>query len=626
MAVRILDQSNLLKIRARVAFGCVLFGYTALVGRLVYLQGMQGAATRAIAVGRRTGRIPLPAKRGAIYDRTGAPCAMSVATENIGFDPSLFATPLSDAHKNADRELQLRKSVALLAQIVGRPEAEIAARVQRARVEYPLWVATKQHKGMDTVLKSARFGVIRENVDADTVARFSEQRFKLNGFWLQDETRRSYLLGDSGLQVVGYVNGFGKPITGLELTCNRWLDRHPGYLVAERDARGRQIPGTETGTVMPLDGADIHLALDTSIQKIVREELETAYAKYHPNGAEGVVIDPATGDVLAMVSLPTFDPNAGQRRPSLKENIGEYQFDRCACRVYEPGSTLKTLAIASALDRGIITTETYFHCGGGLTVNNKTIHDSHSQAHGDLRPEDILKVSCNVCTAQIGMKMGLPTLYDSARQFGLGSSLDTHLPMEQRGSMHTPKETRQYPAQAARVAFGQAITTTPLHLAMAYGAIANGGVLMKPRLVTKLTHGDKVVQTWPPQRIRQAISARTSEQMMHMLQSVVSNGTGKAASVRGYLVAGKTGTASKYHPGLYVGSFIGVVPATPSAKFRAVILVALDEPHGGFYGAEVAAPVFQQIATRLMSLKGVAEDDPTWTQFKGAHVAAHGKD
>jgi stage V sporulation protein D (sporulation-specific penicillin-binding protein) len=626
MAVRSLDRSNLLKHRSRVAFGCVLFGYTALMGRLVYLQGVEGATTRALAIGHRTGRIPLPAKRGAIYDRTGAPCAMSVAMENIGFDPSLFATPLSDPHKNAERELGLRKSVELLASVVRRPEAEIGARVERARREYPLWVAATQHKGFDTILKSARFAVIQEHADADTVANFNEHRLKLNGFWLQDDTRRSYLLGDSGLQVVGYVSDYGKPITGLELTCNRWLDRHPGYVVTERDGRGRQIPGTETGTVTPVDGADIHLALDTSIQKIVREELETAFAKYHPNGAEGVVIDPATGDVLAMVSLPTFDPNVGQKRPSSKENIGEYQFDRCACRVYEPGSTLKTLAIAAALDRGIITTETYFHCGGGLTVNNRTIHDSHSQVHGDLRPEDILKVSCNVCTAQIGMKMGLPTLYDAARQFGLGSSLDTHLPMEQRGSMRTPTETRLYTAQAARVAFGQAITTTPLHLAMAYGAIANGGVLMKPRLVTKLTRGDKVLQTWPPQQVRQVISARTSEQMMQMLQSVVSSGTGKAAAVRGYKVAGKTGTASKYHPGLYVGSFIGVVPATPTAKFRAIILVALDEPHGAFYGAEVAAPVFQQIATRIMSLKGVAEDDPTWTQFKGAHDPVQGND
>jgi cell division protein FtsI/penicillin-binding protein 2 len=626
MAVRSIDRSNILKSRARAAFCCVLLGYGALVGRLAYLQGMRGASMRSLAISRRTGRIPLPAKRGAIYDRAGLPCAMSVATENIGFDPSLFAKPLSDPKKNAEREQELHKSVALLAGVVKRPESEIAARVQRARAEYPIWMATKQHRNMDTILKSARFALIRENVDADTVARFNAQRYNLDGFWLQDDTRRTYLLGDSGLQVVGYVNDYGKPITGLELSCNRWLQRRPGYLVAERDGRGRQIPGTETRTETPLDGADVHLAIDTSVQRIVREELETAFAKYHPNGAEAVVIDPATGDVLAMVSLPTFDPNSGETRPIGKANIGVYQIDRCACNVYEPGSTLKTLAIASAIDRGLITPNTYFHCGGGVQVNHRTIHDSHNQAHGDLRPEDILRVSCNVCTAQIGMKMGLPTLYDSARQFGLGSVLETHLPMEQRGFMRTPLESKQYMAQAARVAFGQAITTTPLHLAMAYGAIANGGVLMKPRLVTKLTHGDTVLQLMPPKRVRQAVSAKTSEQMMQMLQSVVTTGTGKAAAVRGYLVAGKTGTASKYRPGAYVGSFIGVVPATSTAKFRAVILVALDEPRGAFYGAEVAAPVFQQIATRLMSLKGVAEDDPEWTQFKMAHGPSSGKD
>ena len=305
--------------------------------------------------------------------------------------------------------------------------------------------------------------------------------------------------------------------------------------------------------------------------------------------------------------------------------IGDYQFDRNACRVFEPGSTLKTLAVASAIDRGTITPDSYFHCGGGLRVNNRTIHDSHFEAHGDLRPVDILRVSCNVCTAQIGIKLGLPTLYESTRLFGLGTPLETFLPMEQLGRMRVPR-VREYPAQAARVAFGQAITTTPLHLAMAYGAIANGGVLMKPRLVTKLSRAQRVLRRWDPTPIRQVISAQTSDVMMHMLTDVVTSGTGRPAVVRGYTVAGKTGTASKYRKGAYVGSFIGIVPAAPSAKFRAVILVVLDEPQGAFYGAEVAAPVFQQIATRVMSLEGVAEDDPTWIQFNAAHAAPPGHD
>lgn len=621
MAVRSIDRTETLKTRAWIALGCIAVGYGSLVGRLVYLQGVQGVTTRAVAVGHRIGKIPLPARRGAILDRAGAPCALSVATACIGFDPSLFATPLRDAHQNAVREHNLQESVKLMAGVLRCPVTDVDALVHRARAEYPVWIATKRHKDMDTILKSPRFAVIRANADADTVARFNARKFKLNGFWLQDDTRRSYLLGDSGMQVVGYLRDDGKPVNGLEATCNNWLDRHTGYLVAERDGRGRQIPGTETRSVTPLDGADLHLALDTSVQKIVREELETAFVKYHPIGAEAVVVDPATGDILAMVSLPTFDPNLAHKGPTGSgPSIGEYQYDRCACRVYEPGSTLKTLAIASAIDRGIISADTTFHCGGSLAVNNRTIHDSHFEAHGDLLPEGILRVSCNVCTAQIGMKLGLPHLYEAARQFGLGAPLDTYLPKEQRGTMRVP-ERRQFSAQAARVAFGQAITTTPLHLAMAYGAIANGGVLMKPRLVTALTRGDSVVQRWEPTKVRQAVSARTSEQMMHMLEGVISSGTGRGAAVRGYTVAGKTGTATKYRAGAYVGSFVGVVPASPSAKFRAVILVVLDEPHGAFYGADVAAPVFQQVATRLMSLKGVAEDDPRWTQYNAAHSA-----
>ena len=231
MAVRSMDRTDILRNRARLAFGFILLGYSGLIGRLVYLQGIRGSTTRALAIAKRTGKIPLPARRGAIFDRNGSPCALSIATANIGFDPSLFATPPADPRKAADREKQLQKSVSLLAGILHCPESELGATVQRARDEYPAWMATKQHKGMDTILKSGRFAVIRQNVNADTVAQFTAKRFKLNGFWLQDDTRRTYLLGDSGLQVVGYVNDYGKPISGLELTCNHWLDRHAGFLV-----------------------------------------------------------------------------------------------------------------------------------------------------------------------------------------------------------------------------------------------------------------------------------------------------------------------------------------------------------------------------------------------------------
>ncbi len=404
------------------------------------------------------------------------------------------------------------------------------------------------------------------------------------------------------------------------------LDGHDGFAIAQVDDRRREIPDTLQRLVPAHDGLDVYTTIDSNAQHIVTQEVQRVYEKYHPQGISAVVVDPITGDVLSLVSLPTFDPNPGKRQGLNGESLA----DRCAARLYEPGSTLKALTIAAALDAGVISLESTFYCGGRIQVGRGVIHcvlhgASERYGHGTETPIDIMRHSCNVGAAQIGLRMGAKRLYAAERRFGLLDPLGTGLPAEQHGRLSfDPHEKIDSPGKVARVAFGHAITTTPLHVAMAYAAIANGGILMKPRLITAVKDANgKVRQSWEPKAVRRVLSPRTSAEVAAMLRAVVSNGTGKIAAIPGYQIAGKTGTAKKYRRGAYVGSFVGFLPASPHARPRAVILIAVDEPHGAYYGAEVAAPAFQAIARRLMAYWHVPEDDPQGLQARTAYENLH---
>lgn len=623
MASRSAERPSQIRNRAQMVFGCILLCYSAIAGRLFLIQGIQGAATRKEARDKRITRFVLGAVRGRILDRNGAPVALSRTTTDLAFDPGLVEKPGLSAPIRAEREQALAVSMDLLATTVGIDRKMLEEKVQLARAQYIEWIGRTDHRHMDTILQSANCAIIADGISADAAKEFYRKKHKLNGFSLKEGAHRENLLGDSAMQLVGNLDPQGNPTMGLERSCNSWLARHNGHMTAERDAGGRPIIGTEIETVSPVSGMDVHLTIDTTIQKLARQELQAAFDAYHPLDAEAVVVDPATGDVLAMVSLPTYDPRLADQLPkSVRDEIGRYQSERCAGMSFEPGSTLKSLAIAYAIDRNVISPDTPFVCNGQLTVSHRTIHDSHEVPHGVLTADGILRNSCNICTAQIGLKLGIKRLLDAERQFGIGAPLNLHLPLEVRSSLRLPDRVSQYDATAARVAFGQSIVTSPLHVAMAYAALANGGVLMKPRLITSLTRGDQVLQEWKPERVRQAVSQPTADLIMNMLENVVTTGTGKRAALPGHVVAGKTGTAQKFRGGAwrgdFIGSFVGITPSRANSKFRCVIYVSIDEPKGAHFGADVAAPVVQRIGAKLMDIKGVPADDPGWTQFRKA--------
>ena len=390
------------------------------------------------------------------------------------------------------------------------------------------------------------------------------------------------------------------------------------------DDHHREIPETLRNFIPEKDGLDIHTTLDANAQHVATQEAQKIIAQYHPKGVSIVVLDPQTGDILALVSAPNFDPNPEQRAELSKlpkTELPEHFRDRCASSLYEPGSTLKALTIAAALDKGIVTTNSGFYCSGELKVSKKTIHCAHGEVHGDENVRDILRHSCNIGAAEIGMRMTARKLYAADKQFGLLDKLDLQLPGATPGHWSLDRNEKQFTeAKAARVAFGHSIVTTPLHVALAYAALANGGTLMKPRLITSVTEASgKVVQKWDPQPVRRVIPQQTSALMTDMLRSVVSNGTAKAIAVAGLSDGGQDRHGKKVQARRLRRLVCGLSARQPEREAP-----RRDSGRGGraagdkYYGSEVAAPAFKAIATQLMQSWHVPEDDPDGVQFKTA--------
>lgn len=619
MAVRTGFRYEIPRQRVWVVFGTILFCYVGLVFRLLWLQAREGMTLRAEAAAQRRHKIELPTQRGSICAGDGSPLAVSLYSGKLTFDPGSLRSDLGDTRHTERNERKLNAAVLYLAPLLNLPPEQLAATVGAARQNYQFHPHAR----------GVRDVPIANDLPLEIQSSFRNAPIALPGFNLLDGSRRYYTSGANTAQVVGFVGKDGQPLGGLEKACSKWLIGQTGVAYAEQDGRHRTIPETLQRARPSRDGLDVHTTLDPNIQHIVTEEAEKIAAKFHPAGISVVVVDPETGNILSLVSLPNFDPAKNLTDVSI-----DAQWERCATRLYEPGSTLKALTLAAALDNGTITENSWFSCSGHFSINRKVIHCAHGEVHGSQNAEGILKHSCNIGAALVGLKMGAEKMQEAETRFGLLDKLEIGLPGQKRGYYSLDKsENIDSPAKTARVAFGQSITTTPLHVAMAYAAIANGGILKKPRLLTSLNDSSgAVVQKWDAQAGTTILKPQTCAEVSRMLRLVVTEGTGKVAAVPGYMVAGKTGTAQKYKPGKYVASFIGYLPASAQATPRAVILVAVDEPKGEHYfGADVAAPAFQAIATRLMQYWRVPEDDPDATQAKtaadhiryGDHIPAH---
>jgi cell division protein FtsI/penicillin-binding protein 2 len=419
-----------------------------------------------------------------------------------------------------------------------------------------------------------------------------EQRVYPNG------TLAAHLLGLAGMVTEGTPNGEMtrvRGLDGLELMLDSVLSGVNGWVQSEIDSQRREVVPWRDQEVAPSEGLDAYLTIDAGVQHIVESAIADAFEKFTPDSVSAAVIRPRTGEVLAMANLPTFDPNR-----VLASDTNALR-NRFVTDALEPGSTFKVVVVSGALNDHVVTLGKQYNCENGLWhFCGKPLRDTHKLGVSDV--ETIIARSSNIGAAKIGIEMGPERLYGYLTKFGFGTRTGISLPGESPGISHPVKKWNGL--SISRIPMGQGISTTPLQMLMAMSAIANDGLLMKPIVVSRLVdRNGTVVAHNDPMPVRQIISPSTAHEMVKALKAVVStNGTGAKAAMPFYTVAGKTGTAQKaiggqYAHGKYFSSFIGFFPADDPELCISVVLDAPD-PKKGYYGAEVAIPVFRNIAER----------------------------
>lgn len=510
-----------------------------------------------------------PVWRGPIVDRNGMPLALTVEVDSVFANPSEVRDPEGAATR--------------LAPVLGLDARQLALRLRR----------------------DARFVWLKRLV---TPAEAQAVRaLGLEGVQTTREPRRFY----PGRQLAGHLVGFvgydSRGLDGLEHEYDAVLRSEPRVLRGVRDARGRLVFSEGLGQIEVPQGQRVELAIDRTIQYIAEQELEAALAAFEGRAASAVVMDPHTGEVLALANAPVFDPNR------YAEADAEARRNRAITDRYEPGSTLKMFTIAALLDAGLVGPEEQVYCEDGFyLIGDYKIRDAHR--NGWLSLTQCLQRSSNVCLAKLAGVLGRQRLYETLRRFGFGERTGIPVPGETSGLLR--HYSKWYEVDLAAISFGQGISVSNLQLATAVSALANGGTLMRPIVVRRVIGADgRLVAEYPPTVRRRVVSERTARLLASMLISVTEEGgTGTEAAIAGFDVAGKTGTAQKadlrgggYAEGKWTASFVGFVPAEDP---RLVISVAVDEPLVNHYGGIVAAPVFRRIAERSLRYLGVAPTRP----------------
>jgi cell division protein FtsI (penicillin-binding protein 3) len=557
--------------RFRLGFAKILFSFLFLIvaGRAFQLQVLQGERLKRLGERQHLKEWIVLPKRGAVLDRAGEPLALSLESQSV------YARP----HRIQDARIVSRT----LAQILHLDFADV----------------------MPKIASDKPFVWIKRQI-APTEAE-QIQALNIDGVGMFYEPNRYYPQGQIAGQVLGFVGRDAQGLEGIELQYNQYIRGETGSSVIERDALGRVVlvQGVEGLQIPP--GGDIHLTLDTAIQHVAEKELESTIIKNRAKAGVAIVIEPFTGEVLALANYPSFNPN------NFNKESAQQRRNRAVADSFEPGSTFKTILAAAALEEGVVGKEDLFFCEmGKYLYAGKVIHDTHPYAW--LPFYKILQVSSNIGFTKVAEKLKKERYFKYIDKFGFGKATGIDMPGEVSGLLRNAESWSAI--DLATHAFGQGISATPIQMAMAYAAVANGGFLMRPYIVRRiLSAAGELVLENQPHVVRRVISEKTSRLLASMLKEVTNEGgTGVMANVEGFEVAGKTGTAQKadlahggYAARKRVGSFIGFVPADDP---RLVVLVLVDEPEVNVYGGVVAAPVFRNIARGALRRLAVAPQKP----------------
>ena len=556
--------------RAKAAFYVSFLIAFFLAGKLYYVQIHEGPKLAAIALDQRLSTVDVAAHRGTIFDREGAALVRSLAAQSVYVTTANVKDASIEARALAPvlREMPLAEIRATLASKT--PHLQLAHKVTAAQATR---IAALDLDGV-------------ELTDEPTGVRF-----------IPDGRFLSTVLGFTGFDENG--------LEGIEYSFDTVLRGKPGKMELETDRFARAIPFAKPHVVhAPTAGRSLALTIDSYLEYNVERVLRATVAKWHAQSGSVIVMDPQTGEVLALANMPDYDVHTyGRSSPDSRR-------DRAVADAYEPGSTFKLVTAAAAIDSGKVGITDRFPARDELVIGGHTIHnaeDGFLAGSGTETLEDIIAKSHNVGAAEVGLQIGRKTMYDAIERFGFGSATGIGLTDENPGIV--PPLADWSETSLPTIAFGHGIAVTPLSLARFYCAIANGGLLLRPHIVSELLDADGMVQVrYGREIVRRAMSERTASILRGYLRSVVVYGTAKgAAEVPGYTTAGKTGTAQvaengTYSAGDYVGSFVGLIPAEHP---RYVILVKIAKPRGAIYGGVVAAPAFAEIARIAMQHAGV---------------------
>lgn len=547
------------RLRLLLLLFAVAFG--AIMARAVWLQAVQAGTLGRLAATQHHETVTIPAGRGTIYDRMGVQLALGEETTTVYADPKQVRNP---------------RAVALAAQRTLGVDANALYPQLLDRRRSFLYVARK----------------------ADPERAKALARRGLAGLGFYPEEQRTYPQRTVASQVLGYAGVDNRGLAGLELGLDGVLRGKPGKETFVKDPFGRAIDVVSSVKEQP--GHDVFLTLDHTVQATAEAVLRRTVARWGAKSATAVVLDPRTGEVLAMAVAPTFDANRYPQVPAA------YQRNRAVTDTYEPGSTFKLVTVAGALSEGLVTARTPFRLPYSIQVADRVIHDAHRRSTVTLTVGQILSHSSNVGAATLGKLLGKERLAKWIERFGFGVKTGIDFPGESPGIV--PPIERWYGSALGTIPIGQGIAVTPIQMAAAYAAVANNGVWVTPHLVDHIAGGGRPFAV----EKRRILSREIANQLLAMLVNVVAEGTGTLAAVPGYSVAGKTGTANKPdgsggYSNRYVASFVGIVPATAP---RLVILVSVDEPEGAIWGGVVAAPAFQEIARFALQYLEVPPDRP----------------
>lgn len=594
--------------------GAMVLWVIAITLRLGWLQIVKHKEYAKRASGQHTTRMPIQPVRGELRDRRGGSLAISLKVESLFCTPPAFYPDYKGGKK--EDETTWGEPDRKLAQSVAAKLAPI--------LEVPKGVV------LEKLLRKKPFVYIDRQMSASKVEAVKALGF--DGLDFQPESKRFYPRGSLACQILGFTDIDGIGQLGIERTYNEQLAGKAGELVAPRDAKGRLLVPQETYSKIPVNGSTMQLTIDSTIQHIVEEALDEGVKQYTPLTAYAVVVDPNTGEVLAMAGTPTFDPNrimpkkflnrsSSEWTPAEKEEYHrELERQKAARKVhpvedsYEPGSTMKIFTAAIALEERKVHLGEPINCEGGHWRFNSTYTITDTHHNGTLSFEEVLWLSSNVGAAKIGMRLDPALHYQYLRRFGFGELTGLGFPGETPGRLPVPAQWSG--TTQPTISFGYGLSVTPLQILMAGCAIANGGRLMQPYLVQKVYNDQGVLMQENKPRFRgQVISEETSAMMREALKGVITSGTAKKAKLDGGIEAfGKTGTARKwidsmhgYDPGKHYASFMGFFPAD---KPQYGMLFMLDEPRGGLSGGDVAAPLFKKIGDGIMRyrLNGLGQD------------------